>query len=241
MRAILVCVDYADILALTMPYNLHHFSSVLVVTSVADVATKELTKAIGVDLFVTDSFYSNGAVFNKWLALEEGLDYLGRNGLLCIMDADVLWPKTIPAFDYQVGSLYTPRRRVLKTVDQTLDVDTIVWSDVPLYNDVEFAGYSQIFYAEDATLGEAPWHQVDWAHAGGADSFFQNKWGANHRIRPPFDVIHLGDPGKNWCGRSTPYLDGTIHPEAALRMEQLKTFRRNRTHGPDRFKHERIP
>ena len=76
LRAILVCVDYADLLGLTMPYNRHHFSELMVVTSPQDKDTIALAPKLKAQLHVTESFYDNGADFNKWKGLEEALDAL---------------------------------------------------------------------------------------------------------------------------------------------------------------------
>jgi hypothetical protein len=220
-------------------------------------------------------------VFNKWKALEEALDYYGRVGWICLMDADVLWPKGLRIFDSMGGvsivgwdgnervltiesangvvhlrrsQLCTPMRRMWEEWPSTaqlqpktrFDPDTIIpaeedWSLFPLHpQQREFAGYSQIFHANDPHLGSTPWHEIDWRHAGGADSFFQAKWPDECKVRPPFEVLHLGPAGKNWCGRATPYADGTTHADAATRQEQVRAFIRGRVHGSDRFKGEKL-
>jgi DNA-binding NarL/FixJ family response regulator len=94
MRAILVSVDYDDLLALTLPYNRHHFETVTVITSSANAeSVTAICQQHRADVVVTDLFYAKGAIFNKWAALEYGLDRIGRKGWLCLMDADVLWPQ----------------------------------------------------------------------------------------------------------------------------------------------------
>ncbi len=45
LRVVIVCVDYSDYLALTLPYNRHHFDEVLVITTSTDVITREVAKA----------------------------------------------------------------------------------------------------------------------------------------------------------------------------------------------------
>lgn len=241
MRAILVCVDYADLLALTLPWNRHHFKEVMVVTSLADEPSILVAQQHGAKVYATDSFYSDGATFNKWRALEEGLDSFGREGWLCIMDADVLWPKKLPE-DFQpvAGNLYTPRRRMFTDLTKPLPAE-FDWPIFPLHRqEREFAGYSQIFHASDPVLGHAPWHETNWRHAGGADSFFQAKWPERNKVRPSWEVLHLGEAGQNWCGRATPYLDGSQHPEATKRLKQVRTFIAGRRTGIHRFDGEKI-
>lgn len=221
LRAITVSVDYGDLLEVTVPWNRHHFSEMCVVTSPDDVRTQTVCEGNDISCFITDSFYADNAVFNKWIALEEGLDYFGRHGVLTILDADVLWPGDLNT-EFEFGYLYSPYRHVLRDVTKfRYDLD---WSTVPLKKDTEFSGYSQIFHVSDPHLGSAPWHETNWKHAGGADSFFQMKWPNTHKRRPNFQVLHLGEDGKNWCGRTTPYIDGTVPVNADDRRRQLNEF-----------------
>jgi hypothetical protein len=267
MKAIMVCVDYGDLLSLTLPYNKHHFEQMLVVTAPRDRETQNICEREGVLCYLTDSFYSNGAKFNKWLALEEGLDVLGRDGWLCIMDADVLLPKSIKVTPGDNNSLYFMkmntdiiRSSVWRLADYQLctplrhmmiDVSSLsekgvpsedTWVNYPLHrNQGEWAGYCQIFHADDKALGNPPWHEVNWRHAGGADSFFQRKWSPDKKIRPPFNVLHLGPPGTNWCGRVTPTLEGITPEESQERIEALKGFiNGRRVAKADRFSHEKL-
>lgn len=242
MRAILVAVDYTDLLSITLSYNRHHFDDVMVVTDHHGYdELLPLVRQHVATVYATDAFYDNGAFFNKWKALEEALDVFGRHGWLCVMDADVLWPKEIPAeikWHKRIGNLYTPRRRMWdewpavphmlagaaaywsEKAEALIPVEK-EWSRFPLHRqDKEFAGYSQIFHADDPALGPPPWHQTNWIHAGGADSFFQAKWSEAKKVRPPFEVLHLGPAGVNWFGRSAKYADGSAHGQAVGRYQQ---------------------
>lgn len=227
MRAIMTCVDFADIAALTIPHNREHFSEVWVVTSRSDHATMKVANDNNCHIVTTDKFWDGGAAFNKWVALEHGLDLMGRKGRLAILDVDVLWP-TEAAFPFSTpGKLCTPRRRML--TDLTSLNDGIPpegeWGKFPLHpQQQEFAGYTQVFWAEDEHLGPPPWHDVTWAHCGGADSAFQAKWPEHRKVRPDWECLHLGGSGENWCGRVSSYLDGTAPPEASQRSEQLRRF-----------------
>lgn len=282
LRAIMVAVDYTDLLAVTLPYNRHHFEEVCVVTDVkSTIQMSEFLTGLGLDvkLYNTDAFYYGDATFNKWAALEEALDWYGRHGWLCLMDADVLWPKDMKVIQYdgsmildweygmyhlkqRSGELCTPLRRMwtewpnppknwgmMLGTDmwQWLDSGLVipsehVWKDLPVHRNInEWAGYSQIFHAEDPHLGSAPWHETNWKHAGGADSFFQRKWPRTHKVRPPFEVLHLGPAGENWMGRSAPLLDGTTPEGAAERrrkMQELWAGRRRA--GPGKFDQEKL-
>jgi hypothetical protein len=141
MRAILVAVQYDDLLALTLPYNRHHFSTVTVVTSSTNAENvTAICQQHRADVVVTDLFYAKGAIFNKWAALEYGLDRIGRKGWLCLMDADVLWPREIPWFEKGHWCLITPRRRMFPTIPYEIP-DERTWQNYPLHrNEIEFAG-----------------------------------------------------------------------------------------------------
>jgi hypothetical protein len=171
---------------------------------------------------------------------------MGLTGWLSIMDADVLWPKEIthtwrpdreyPGFGYREGCLYTPRRRMLEKPSQLLTLSKQgppperMWGSFPLHpQQREFAGYTQIFHAGDPHLGPAPWHETNWRTAGGADSFFQAKWPPECKIRPPFEVLHLGESGVNWCGTGE---------ENRAKLKQL--LKKRGTVPGDRFYHEKL-
>ena len=244
LRAVIVCVDYSDLLEITLAYNRHHFDSVCVVTSFNDPKTIACAYKHNAMVYRTNAFYTDGAAFNKFRALEEGLDYFGRYGWMCILDADVLWPKHIdwtfspkpnaahmpsvnPMYE---GYIYTPLRRMCEELNHIPQEP--YWKQYPLaIQQTEWAGYTQIFHAYDVHLPETPWHETNWRHAGGADSFFQRLWPAENKLRPPFECLHIGPAGKNWCGRVTPLVDGTILPESSERAALLAGFIavRNRT------------
>lgn len=247
LRAVTVCVDYTDCLRLTLPYNRHHFDRVLVVTSPSNEAEVRFEAVrVGAEVLVTDVFYARGAEFNKWAAIEEGLDVLGRVGWMCVMDADVLWPNEVPR-NWVPGFLYTPLRRMFPTVPAA-PPDEREWIRYPHHKNLgEWAGYTQIFHANDPALWTGPedtlaahgitrWYETNWTHAGGADTFFQAKWSPDKKVRPPFEVLHLGEAGTNWCGRASRYADGSEPPEARRRLVELRKFmagrRRARTGDP---------
>lgn len=239
MRAFIVSVDYSDLLEVTLPYNRHHFDEVTVITSLSDTKTRSIAKANDCSVFQTDSFYDDGAAFNKWKALELGLNAQGRHGVICLLDADILWPRSVPRFTINSAYLYTPKRRMMDPVRLPVPEEHL-WNRYPLHRQQrEFAGYTQIFHGKCPFLGDPPWHQIDWKHAGGADSFFQQKWPSSYKIRPPFEVLHLGPAGTNWMGRASAYTNGAMPDKAQERLDQLrKMMRARRTHQT--FDHEKV-
>jgi hypothetical protein len=253
MRAILISVDYSDILALTLPANRSNFTEVTVVTSTADYPNVlAIAEPLACRVIATDLFYKDGADFNKWAALEFGLDCIGREGWLAILDADIVWPKDASIHLKRIlrpGYLYCPRRRMMTDISSLATQgipDESTWHQYPLHRqEREFAGYSQIFHADDPVLRRSspPWHDTRWLHGGGSDSAFQAKWSEQHKIRPPFHVLHIGPAGTNWCGRSSAYIDGTVPEKGQERYQKLSRYMQGRRRGGrgDPFAHEKLP
>lgn len=247
LNCIIVCVDYYDILAYTLSYNREHFNRVVVVTSPFDPKTRKVALDNDSTPFITDAFYAKGAYFNKFLALERGLDFLGRTGWIVVMDADIVWPKEAKMW-LEVGAipgnLYVPYRRMMED-HFSLNCRGIpsenLWQSYKLHPGKEFAGYSQIFHAGSSCLATLPWYE-SFISAGTGDSFFQNKWTTERRIRPPWEVLHVGRSGTNWCGRTEPMVDGSPAKDAILKQSRLRDMLSRRATNPtnDRYRHERI-
>lgn len=226
LRGVVVCVNYLDLLKITLPLNRKHFESILIITDKN--CKDEVVKFAGemeCPTAVTNRFYDHGAKFNKWKALEFALSLFGRRGWMCLMDADIVWPdeacfKEPP----KIGELWSPLRR-MAPIEYAGEVakhghrTEADWKRFGIHRNVnEWAGYTQIFHADDPALGSPPWHQQDWSHAGGADSFFQQKWTPENKKRFDWECLHLGEAGVNWMGRVVPHTDGTVPANA----EQLR-------------------
>jgi len=242
IKAILVSVDYADLLAMTLPRNARYFSRIVVVTTAADTATREVCEPFGnVTVFATDAFYRNGAVFNKGLAIEEGFDVLGRSGWILVTDADIVIP---PEFVdnlelVEKGFLYGARRQLLADPTKLHTLSRKELDELPRIPGHDPYGYFQLFHADDPCLESRPWYPVDWLHAGGCDNDFQRKWPRQGKQWLPMSVIHLGEDGKNWCGRVTPSVDdGRVPDAAAFRSDALQGFLRNRKKIRNTYTHD---
>ena len=212
MNAITTCVGYDDLLAITLPQNAKHFGLVMVVTTPEDQATADVVRQLdNAHIYTTDAFYANGAPFNKGLALEEGLNWLGREGWICIFDADTLMPPEMDLSSIEKGFLYSPYRRICE--DPKLFTKELEWKNLPLGYETrngEHAGYFQLFHADDEHLPDPclyPWYGTQWKTAQGCDTDFQNHWPRKWRKRLPFEVLHLGPLKTNWAGRVSPRWD----------------------------------
>jgi hypothetical protein len=238
MIAFTVSVDYTDVLRLTLPRQRKHFDRHVIVTSSADAKNVQpVAETNDAEVFVTDLFYAKGADFNKYAALEAAMDAYGRTGFITLLDADIVYPeraKLIP----ELGKIVGPNRYLYPEVTNIPPE-----SEWPLYrlhrNTAEWAGYSVTFHAQDPVLGPPPWHETDWRHAGGADSFFQRKWDRINKVRTTWNCLHLGPCGANWCGRVSSFADGTSPSQADERSGKLKQYFAGRNTNRS-FSHEKI-
>lgn len=240
MNAFIVCVNYMEELTLSLPYNRHHYDGVCLITDEACAeAVTEIAMHNQACVVITDLFYAYGASFNKWRPLDMVLQNIATmtGGWICVQDADVLWPKEASLPKVQ-GHLYSPYRRMYPTVPDEAPPE-FEWLNYPRHRNVgEFAGYTQVFHSDDPVLRrcamcgnfrkdhpldhcrEFHWFQVDWVHAGGADSIFQRRWMDHDKVRPGWECLHLGEAGSNWFGRAAPLKDGTVLPGSAERRRR---------------------
>lgn len=227
LKAIVICVEYDDLLEISLPRNLRHFSELVVVTAPQDERTQQLVRGFpGVRCHVTDAFYRYGAKFNKGLAMEEGFDVLGRDGWILIWDADIVLPAEMTLPSLEPGNLYGVHRRMLHDAQQWRD--DLDWTRLPLEGDRIVAGYFQLFHADDPHLQSRPWYDVTYNHAGGGDAYFQHLWPEERKVWLPFEVLHLGPRGRNWFGRATVRRDGSLPPQAFSRKLLMERYSEDR-------------
>lgn len=207
IRGITVSVNYAPLLAITLVQNMRHLSSCLVITSPDDEDTKEVARSVpGVTVFETDAFTRPGIdgtkpLMNKGLAIEEGFDVLGREGLLLIWDADCLFPSEIPFEHIRPGFLHGCKRRILE--DPTKWTPDLDWRMCQPSHDGSPVGFFQLFHADDPLLRDKrPWYDVTFAHAGGGDAYFITHWPREKQRMLPMEVLHLGPKDRHWFGTS---------------------------------------
>ena len=92
IEAVIVCVNYGDFLAETLPHNKQFFDEVTVVSSFADKETHRVCRFNNIDPVKTDSFWEEGASFNKANGINLGLAHARFNDWILHIDADVLLP-----------------------------------------------------------------------------------------------------------------------------------------------------
>lgn len=92
LEAVIVCRDYADFLAETLPINLPHFDDVMVVTHHSDTETKKVCERNSIEYFATDVFNDHGDRFNKGKAINLGLSNLKKTDWILHLDSDIVLP-----------------------------------------------------------------------------------------------------------------------------------------------------
>lgn len=235
VNAVSVCVGYDDLLAITLPALLPHVADYVVVTSPDDRRTQELVARYpGARCHLTDVFTRGGAKFNKGAGLEEGFDALGREGWALVIDADIYVPPDlstqIERLNPRVGCLYTPRRRILPEPKlwERYSAAAESWRSLVLRKeDKGFYGYFQLFHASDPAIRRLPWYPVDVTHAGLCDDEFQRRWNPAKKVRPTFEVLHLGKCDENWFGRASDRIDGeSVEGDVQGRRATVEKFHR---------------
>ena len=231
ITGITVCVDYWDILDITIDGWKRLCDEVIIITDMKSLRVFDEAKYKGCIVYGTDAFYRNGATFNKGLAIEEVVTNLDKyiKDWVCFFDADIYLDNVkIDTGTLNKKTLYTPFRKIIP-MEKVKDIDTLELKKYPMYPESEFAGYFQLFHKD---CKERPWYSVDWKHAGGCDSDFQAKFYPENKIRPDFYVYHLGEPGINWNGRAQPYVNGD-KPNNMLnnRAKQAEMFVKRRING----------
>lgn len=225
MKLLTVSVNYADYLAVTLPRNLRRggFERAVVVTSTSDYETMWVASAqgTGVDFVATDVFRCGGASFAKGAMIEAGLDLLGRDGWICLMDADTVLPPEEGLWDgARRGYLYSPYRRCADGEGKYSREACEFFADRPStwrrlsYGwehpesprqqeavNHEFAGYCQVFHGGDRVLKKRPWYDPEMPTCQGSDTAFYQRWPESRRARPTWEVLHFGPLGKHWAGR----------------------------------------
>jgi hypothetical protein len=227
IEAVIVCVDYADFLAETLPHNLPHFDRVLVITAPKDVETQELCRKLSVPYYATNLFYKDGDKFNKARGIDFGLSYLRWNDWVVHLDADTILPpmarsllewrpldtqsiygvdrvncvgyEAWKAFEaeHHIGHDYMCRVRVPKGMPL---LDRIAIRDYGGYIPI---GYFQMWHG---SLGRR--YPVAKGDAEHTDVLHAIQWDeGNRHLIPEVVAVHLQSGhsplGANWKGRTT--------------------------------------
>lgn len=132
IEAVVVCVNYADFLAQTLPHNLAHFDRVVIVTTPRDRETINLCCMRNVICVQTEEFdrEENGS-FNKGRGIAIGLRHLAGDGWVCHMDGDIVLPsrfrEMIDTAHLQKDCIYGIDRAMVRNWNQWKQLEASRW------------------------------------------------------------------------------------------------------------------
>ncbi|MEK6882289.1 MAG: hypothetical protein AABY22_21905, partial [Nanoarchaeota archaeon] len=205
LEAIVTCVNYGDILELTLPENKKHFDNLVIITDTKDVKTKEICDKEGVSCIQTDVFYENGAIFNKSAAMNLAYKNLKYHDWCINLDADIILSDNFrySFFSYNLDKnlLYGASRKFIWNYEQYLkwkkkeDIDEEL-----LTLESPGVGYFQAFNFDADCLKGISFDKFipDSFTAEKVDALFFYRWYPQISPEIPklhFEVIHLGPPG----------------------------------------------
>jgi hypothetical protein len=233
LEGVIVCVNYSDFLAHTLPHNKIHFDRLIIVTDTKDKRTKELCEYYHVECVQTDEFYRNGDKFNKGAGINVGLDRLSKKGWVLHLDADMYLPpltRTIlnniplqPEKVYGADRLMCPSyEEWMKYMDAPPKMQE-AWIYIHLTafrvgvriaeymtkgGGYEPIGYFQLWNPEGSGVYRYP---EEHGYADRTDVLHIKRWPRERReLLPEIVTIHLdseglttAEMGKNWNGRQT--------------------------------------
>lgn len=212
MRVVIVSVNYADFLAVTLPAwrQLLPLADIRVVTSSADPETQRVALKSGCRAVIaTQAFTSGGAIFNKAAALDVGFAGTPLGSWALALDADVYpvgeLPDNLPRTQGWLGSVHryaceTPEhlaehlagRRPLAAFPRIQ-----MWKRSPHRADpAGLQGYFQLWrFRHGDRFGSYP-----------TAAKYDVDFGRTFPYRRYLDglaVLHLGEHRRNWSGRVT--------------------------------------
>lgn len=239
VEAVVVCVNYSDFLAWTLPLNKGHFDNMVVVTTTADVWTQKLCEYWHVRCVKTDVCYEDGAAFNKGKMINQGLANLTGDQWVVHMDADMVLP---PMFRPMVGTmkldqdgLYHMDRMMCGGFDAWLDffMNPVTSNEANIYvhprpfpvgvrlASSQYGGWVPLGYFQMWNQGVKKFsYPTEHTDAARTDLQFTLKFDRDHRhMLGELIAIHLetklpdGKMGANWRGRKTPLFAPPIAEE----------------------------
>ena len=230
LHAVVVCVNYADFLAHTLPNNFKYFNSYTVVTDTKDKETKRICEIYGVKCIQTDAFYENGAKFNKAKGINAGINSLDINPISWVLhlDADIwlhpLAMNTLRSLYLDPRKLHGCDRIMLESYKDYADFVTNpdIYKNDWLINlsrykigaritqywqgeHYQVLGFFQLWNPHFSKIRNYP------EESNGADKTdlqFSKKWDRSQRnLIADFIAVHLeneiSQTGSNWYGRKT--------------------------------------
>jgi len=214
LEAVIISVDYSDVLKITLSENHHIFDNIIVVTTPKDKKTQNVCKKYeNCTVVLTDSFYEDGCKFNKGKGINIGYEHLKYKQWIANIDSDVVLPKNFKDlfFSLKINKehLYWLRRIEFPTKKEwncfletgkcnppRIEEDAIGFLQIFNYN-------SKVFTLLRKYNDNKPYCELS-SDASISDLEFKNKWDQKLRTLIRIPCYHLGEYEKNWNGRITP-------------------------------------
>lgn len=228
IEAVIVCKDYSDFLAHSLPENTEHFDHIVVVTHHSDKATQAVCSKYSIECIQAHVFDEDGDRFNKGRAVNVGLAHLHNPDWIVHLDADIVLPKSfrrmLASHKLNTNNLYGCDRQNVFGFEKWLK---LLDSLNPHYKDFWFVepsaehpvgarivhrehGYVPIGYFQMWHKSQHKKYPIYEGTAEHSDVLFAIQWHRNQRVLlPEIVVYHLDSAlqrhsmGKNWYGRKS--------------------------------------
>jgi len=206
---ITLCINYSDILDLTLRANHKFFKEYIVISIAEDQKTREICQQYqSVTVELTDQLHANNAKFNKSAIIhhvQKKYHASHADHWILLMDADILLPPEFPKWldrtqkvfkKIDLHALYGIQRRDYTTPEN-------LKSNISIPYDHTFVGYFQLYFDKNK------YYPTTSQSCGVCDSTFMTSFKPTQRIKlcttnPNDHVCHLGVNTLNWTGRVTP-------------------------------------
>ena len=198
-----VCVNYVDELSKTYYYNKRIYSQhdYWVITIEEDIDTINFCKENSIHFYTTNAFYENGP-FNKARSInkffQDEKDNILKNDWILLTDADMicdkpleLWLNNKQETLRQKDTLYSFKREFI------LDNGTL---ESPKPEDI-FYGFFQLFHKNNIEHLITNGFLYETGDCSYYDYIFQRLFNQKILLSAPNNLIHIGDPNKNWKGK----------------------------------------
>lgn len=217
INGVMVCVDYGDVLAWTLPHNRQHFDRLVVVTRPDDKHTQRICEHYNIERLETDAFHANNTIFNKGAGINEGLkrlgiDKAGPEQFFVQMDSDIVLPprtkEVLRKIDPDPEAIHGADRLMCTSFDDfqayladpEIGIESNMWTRggafplnvriCPMWNDDGYrpVGYFQMWNPAVSGIKTYDEH----ATAGRGDFTFPKRWARRKRVLiPELFLIHL--------------------------------------------------
>ena len=232
VECVVICVNYGDFLAWTLPTDKQNFNKVVVVTTPEDVRTQKLCEYWHIQCIQTNVFTSDGSKFNKGLGINEGLKALDGDGWVVHKDADIFLPplfrNTIEKMELDPEGIYHIDRLMCPDFQSWIEFYCApkIVQEANIYVHLrpfpmgvriskhEYGGWTPIGYFQMWNQGKKKLiYPKQHGDAGRSDVLFTtDNFKRPHRhMLAEMVVVHLETPipsgtqmGANWFGRKTP-------------------------------------